>query len=51
VATELLSLPATTTLYPGHGPATTVAEERHSNPFFDESTEAGRFRDDTATTG
>ena len=35
VADELLSLPPATTLYPGHGPATTVGEERRSNPFFD----------------
>ena len=35
VADELLSLPEETTLYPGHGPATTVAEERENNPFFD----------------
>ena len=32
---ELLSLPPGTTLYPGHGPATTVEEERRNNPFFD----------------
>ena len=35
VAAELLSLPPATTLYPGHGPATTVDEERRSNPFYD----------------
>lgn len=35
VAAELLSLPPATTLYPGHGPATTVGEERRTNPFFD----------------
>ena len=35
VETGLLSLPPETTLYPGHGPATTVGEERRSNPFFD----------------
>jgi hydroxyacylglutathione hydrolase len=29
----LLSLPPETVLYPGHGPATTVAEERANNPF------------------
>ncbi len=34
VADGLLSLPPSTTLYPGHGPATTVAEERAHNPFF-----------------
>lgn len=34
VAQQVLSLPPATTLYPGHGPATTVAEERDNNPFF-----------------
>ena len=34
VAREVLSLPPQTTLYPGHGPATTVAEEHSHNPFF-----------------
>jgi len=29
----LTSLPATTILLPGHGPATTLGEERVSNPF------------------
>ena len=35
VRRELLSLPPETILYPGHGPATTVEEERRNNPFFD----------------
>ena len=35
VERELLSLPPETALYPGHGPATTVEEERRNNPFFD----------------
>ncbi len=30
---ELLSLPDETTLYPGHGPVTTVGRERRANPF------------------
>jgi len=30
---HLLTLPDDTVLYPGHGPETTVGEERHSNPF------------------
>lgn len=30
---EILSLPPATALYPGHGPATTVARERAGNPF------------------
>jgi len=31
--TKILSLPDDTVLYPGHGPATTVGQERASNPF------------------
>ena len=30
---ELLTLPDETVVYPGHGPATTIGEERASNPF------------------
>jgi glyoxylase-like metal-dependent hydrolase (beta-lactamase superfamily II) len=30
---EILTLPEETRLYPGHGPATTVGEERVNNPF------------------
>jgi glyoxylase-like metal-dependent hydrolase (beta-lactamase superfamily II) len=30
---EILTLPDETRLYPGHGPATTVGEERLNNPF------------------
>ena len=30
---ELLTLPDATVVYPGHGPATTIGEERASNPF------------------
>lgn len=30
---EILTLPDETTLYPGHGPATTVGRERAGNPF------------------
>ena len=33
IRAELLTLPDTTVVYPGHGPATTVGEERRSNPF------------------
>jgi len=34
VRTEILSLPAETLIGPGHGPLTTVAEEKEHNPFF-----------------
>jgi len=30
---QLLTLPDDTVVYPGHGPATTIGEERQSNPF------------------
>ncbi len=31
---HVLSLPVDTVIHPGHGPSTTVGEERRSNPFF-----------------
>jgi hydroxyacylglutathione hydrolase len=31
---KVLSLEPDTVLFPGHGPATTVGEEREHNPFF-----------------
>ncbi len=34
IATQLLPLPDETVVYPGHGPSTTVGEEREENPFF-----------------
>jgi len=34
VIQNLLTLPDNTRLYPGHGPATTVGEEKKHNPFF-----------------
>lgn len=33
IRTRLLDLPGDTVVYPGHGPATTIAKERASNPF------------------
>jgi glyoxylase-like metal-dependent hydrolase (beta-lactamase superfamily II) len=33
IKTKLLTLPADTTVYPGHGPQTTIGEEARSNPF------------------
>ena len=38
VAEKLLALDADVALFPGHGPATTVGEERAHNPFFREYT-------------
>ena len=37
IRAKLLSLPDTTVVYPGHGPATTVGAEKRSNPFVNES--------------
>lgn len=33
IQTRLMTLPAETTVLPGHGPATTIAREEESNPF------------------
>lgn len=33
IKTKLLPLPPATVVYPGHGPDTTIGEERQSNPF------------------
>ncbi|MGC1108171.1 MAG: MBL fold metallo-hydrolase [Candidatus Acidiferrales bacterium] len=33
IRTKLLALPEDTIVFPGHGPTTTLAEERESNPF------------------
>lgn len=34
VRTKIFTLPGETVLFPGHGPATTVAREKRGNPFF-----------------
>ncbi|MBT6347485.1 MAG: MBL fold metallo-hydrolase, partial [Nitrospina sp.] len=34
ITQKLLTLPDATRLFPGHGPATTVGEEKRNNPFF-----------------
>ena len=36
VRSRLFSLPPSTMVYPGHGPATTIQEEQRTNPFFEE---------------
>jgi glyoxylase-like metal-dependent hydrolase (beta-lactamase superfamily II) len=33
IRTSLLSLPDDFVVYPGHGPQTTIADERATNPF------------------
>jgi glyoxylase-like metal-dependent hydrolase (beta-lactamase superfamily II) len=33
---RLFTLPDETTIYPGHGPSSTIGEERKYNPFFQE---------------
>ena len=35
IRNRILAMPPATSLFPGHGPATTVQEERAHNPFFD----------------
>jgi len=34
VSEQIFTLPAETLICPGHGPLTTVAEEKQRNPFF-----------------
>ena len=43
IRAQVLSLPDATTLYPGHGPATTVGDERASNPFLAPQYGGSRF--------
>ncbi len=33
IQTKLLALPDETVVYPGHGPETTIGDEREMNPF------------------
>ena len=33
IRTQLLTLPDDTVVYPGHGPATTIGQERATNPY------------------
>ena len=41
VREQILSLPPDTLVCPGHGPVTTVGEERAHNPFFPEGGAGG----------
>jgi glyoxylase-like metal-dependent hydrolase (beta-lactamase superfamily II) len=34
ISSKILSLPEDTVVYPGHGPATNVGQEKRTNPFF-----------------
>ena len=43
IRSQVLTLPDATALYPGHGPPTTVAIERASNPFLVPETGGSRF--------
>ena len=36
VRSRLFNLPPATTVYPGHGPATTIQDEQRSNPFIED---------------
>ena len=38
-----MALPPETMLYPGHGPPSTLAEEREENPYVQEALEGGEF--------
>jgi glyoxylase-like metal-dependent hydrolase (beta-lactamase superfamily II) len=42
IRSKLFVLPDTTAVYPGHGPVTTIGQEKRSNPFVGES--AGLYR-------
>jgi glyoxylase-like metal-dependent hydrolase (beta-lactamase superfamily II) len=41
IRNKLLVLPDRTLVYPGHGPATTIGEERRSNPFLKDGVSRG----------
>jgi glyoxylase-like metal-dependent hydrolase (beta-lactamase superfamily II) len=45
IARVLLPLPDATVCYPGHGPSTTMGEEKRTNPFL-EPLVSGRMRED-----
>jgi len=37
INTKLVPLPPSTIVYPGHGPSTTIGDERRSNPYLQQS--------------
>jgi hydroxyacylglutathione hydrolase len=43
IRAQVLTLPDETALFPGHGPATTVAQERATNPFLSPQLGGSRF--------
>ena len=43
IRAQIYTLPDETTVYPGHGPSTTVGQEKRSNPYVPE-TGSGRFQ-------
>ncbi len=44
IRSKLFVLPDATTVYPGHGPATTIGQEKRSNPFVGEAAPFFRMR-------
>jgi glyoxylase-like metal-dependent hydrolase (beta-lactamase superfamily II) len=44
IRSKLFSLPDATTVYPGHGPATTIGQEKRANPFVGEAAPLFRIR-------
>ncbi len=51
ITTRLLAFPDHFRLYPGHGPATTVGQEKLHNPFFFGKVAAGSPRETPASRG
>jgi glyoxylase-like metal-dependent hydrolase (beta-lactamase superfamily II) len=43
IRTKLLTMPSDTIVYPGHGPVTTIGNERKTNPFVGDAAQSGRW--------